>query len=170
MCVLAVSPAGSMTDSDSDWVELWPIERGSVQLIEFMSEYFLSCRLSFGKLSCIHLQHPRHCKSPRIAPYPTFSVIVPALLGPFKILPLYDWWQSVITTWEIRENSLTLSAYFFSCFPFLCIIHSPFPFTALTKHRQILVSLFVVSEHTQRSQDMTDMLARLLKNKTHINF
>lgn len=59
-----LSPAGSMTDSDGDWAELGPIERGCVQLIEFMSEYFLSCRLSSGKPSCIHLEYCSHCKSP----------------------------------------------------------------------------------------------------------
>lgn len=57
-------PAESMTDSDSDWAELAPIERDGVQLIEFMSEYVLSRRLSGGKRSCIYLRRCSHCKSP----------------------------------------------------------------------------------------------------------
>lgn len=61
-CVCA---AVNMTDSRSDWAELWPIERerASVQLIEFMSKYFLSCHLSSGELNCIHLMHPSRSKS-----------------------------------------------------------------------------------------------------------
>lgn len=69
VCVrAAVSPVWSMKDSDSDWAELRPIERVCVQLIEFMSEFFLSCRMSGGKLSCISLRHPSHCKSLWVSP------------------------------------------------------------------------------------------------------
>lgn len=58
VCVCVHATGGSVTDSYSDWAELCPIERGCVQLIEFMSEYFLSCRLSGGILGCIHLHCP----------------------------------------------------------------------------------------------------------------
>lgn len=103
----AVSPAGSMTDSDRDWAELWPIERGGVQLIEFMSEYFLSCRLSGGTLSCIHLQHPSHCKSQWVSPDSAFSVVaresaIALAWAPWDF-PALDREQSSITAFWIRQ-------------------------------------------------------------------
>lgn len=106
----AVAPAGSMTDSDRDWAELWPIERGGVQLIEFMSEYFLSCRLSGGTLSCIHLQHPSHCKSQWVSPDSAFSVVATesaiSLAWAPRDFPARDREQSSITAFRIRQYTV----------------------------------------------------------------